>query len=390
MNELSKTYYSSNLIYLWLLSSFFCLMIQAVSHAQTIELGMSTSLSGPNQLIGHAMHEGMRAYFEETNRQGGVNGRKINLNVLDDGYEPDSARTNTLKFIKDYKVIALVGNVGTPTAAVSTPLANEHGVVFFGAFTGADILRKIPPDPYVFNFRASYQQEIDVIVQDIIERGISPYQIAFFLQDDSFGQTGYDNAAQALIAHGFMHTDQLLVTRYPRNTLAIQNAMHDLIYARSDLKAVIMIGAYKPIAQFIRFAHRVFPDTLFYSISFSGANLLTQALNGIHDRIYMTQVVPPVITHETKIPTYGNEQNLIWQEGYLSAQILVKALEQIQGEITGSTLKTALEAMGTFELDQFGTLFFSADNHQASRLVWLTHLDHTLNWTVVNPSEAKH
>lgn len=363
------------------------LIAGGIVHAETIELGMSTALSGPNQLLGHAMHQGMMAFFDETNRHGGIQGRKINLTVLDDGYEPDNVLTNTLQLIDQQKVIAIVGNAGTPTATISAPLANSRGVVFYGAFTGADLLRKTPPDPYIFNFRASYRQEMEVIIRDIINRGISPQRIALFLQDDSLGQTGFDITKAALEKFGFRQSNQLLVTRYPRNTLAIQNAIEALVQAKPEPEAIIIVGAYQPIAQFIRFAHRIFPNTRFYNLSFAGASLLSDALGGIHGRIYMTQVVPP----STTVPaTNTDKANFIWREGYFAAQVLVKALQKIEGEITSDRLRTALNSLGAFYLEGFGMLSYDATDHQASDLIWLTHLDSSLSWQEVRSNGEAH
>ncbi len=357
--------------------AFFILMaLHSLTHAESIELGMSTSLSGPNQLLGRAMYQGMNTFFNEVNQQGGIHGQMINLTVLDDGYEPDSVMANTNKLIDQYNVIAIVGNAGTPTAAIAAPMANARGIVFYGAFTGADLLRKTPPDPYIFNFRASYRQEMEVIVQDILDRGISPYRIALFLQDDSLGQTGYDITKAALEKFGFNQIDQLLLTRYPRNSLAIQGALNAMIHASPEPEAIIIVGAYQPAAQFIRFSHRIFPNTRFYNLSFSAAYLLANALPGIHGRIYMTQVVPPA-------ETYSEEQNFIWREGYLAAQVLVKALKSISGNINSDSLKQALEAEGSFNLEGFGTVTFGANDHQASNHVWLTHLDKTRKWNRV-------
>lgn len=325
------------------------------------------------------MYLGMNALFEEINQQGGIRGRMINLTVLDDGYEPDSVKVNTIQLIDQHKVIAIVGNAGTPTAAIAAPIANARGVVFYGAFTGADLLRKIPPDPYIFNFRASYRQEMELIVQDILDRGISPYRIALFLQDDTLGQTGFDITKAVLEQSGFKHTDRLLVTYYPRNSLAIQSAIKAMIQATPKPEAIIIVGAYQPAAQFIRFSHRIFPNARFYNLSFSAASLLADALPGIHGRIYMTQVVPPA-------ETGSEEQDFIWREGYLAAQVLVKALQSIPGEITGDTLKQALEKLGSINLEGFGTVTLNPGDHQASDHVWLTHLDKTRQWNSVKTS----
>lgn len=357
-------------------AGIFFLFFYSLAHAEPIALGMSTSLSGPNQLLGRAMYQGMNTYFNEINQQGGIHGQMINLTVLDDGYEPDSVMANTNKLIDEHNVIAIVGNAGTPTAAIAAPMANARGIVFYGAFTGADLIRKTPPDPYIFNFRASYRQEMEVIVQDILDRGISPHRIALFLQDDSLGQTGYDITKAALEKFGFNQIDQLLLTRYPRNSLAIQGAINAMIHASPEPEAIIIVGAYQPAAQLIRFSHRIFPNTRFYNLSFSAAYLLANALPGIHGRIYMTQVVPPA-------ETFSEEQNFIWREGYLAAQVLVKALKSIPGNINSDSLKQALEALGSFNLEGFGTVAFDANDHQASDHVWLTHLDKTRKWNRV-------
>ncbi len=374
----------------WFCVSVLFLLLNGFTHAGTIELGMSTTLSGPNQNLGRAMYQGMQAFFDETNEQGGVNGQLIRLTVLDDGYEPASVLANIKKLIDEYKVIAIVGNVGTPTAKVAAPKANLRGVVFYGAFTGADILRKTPPEPYVFNFRASYRQEMEVIVRNIIDDGISPHRIAFLLQDDSLGQTGFDMAKAALEKFSFEQVDELLVTRYPRNSLSVQDAIVKMIRVKPEPEAIILVGAYQPIAQFIRSSHRIFPNVRFYNLSFSAAPVLTEALAGLYGRIYMAQVVPPLVA-DAEIDTETTDaQNSIWREGYLAAKVLVAALNRIKGTIDSDSLKAALETMGNFELENFGALSFGLGDHQASNHIWLTHLNSAFEWEVVEVGGDQH
>lgn len=357
--------------------------VQAVS----IELGMSTALSGPNQYLGRAMYEGMLACFDEVNQLGGVQGQKIHLTVLDDSYQPDSALKNTKQLIDQYKAIAIVGNVGTPTAAKAAPEANAQGVVFYGAYTGADILRKTPPEPFVFNFRASYRQEMEVIIRDILDHGIAPRRIAFFLQDDAYGQAGYEMAKVVLETLDFQYIDELPVTRYQRNSLSIQNAIKSMIYAKPKPEAIIIVGAYKPSAQFIRFTHRIFPEARFYNLSFSGAPALADALAGLYGRIYITQIVPVSSLH---IAENSEEQNVIWHEGYLAAHVLVMALKRIQGKIDSNRLREALEALGEFNSKEAGMISFNRMDHQASDYVRLAHLDKTLKWKVIEQSGDQH
>ncbi len=115
---------------------------------EKILLGMSTALSGPAEDLGRDMRLGVEAAFSEVNRRGGIRGQQLRLIALDDGYEPARAVPNMRTLIDQHKVVAIIGNVGTPTAVASIPIAIESETPFYGAFTGAGVLRKSPPDRY--------------------------------------------------------------------------------------------------------------------------------------------------------------------------------------------------------------------------------------------------
>src|SRR5262245_35056606 len=90
--------------------------------ATTVTLGQSAAFTGPAQALGLEMRKGMEAYLTSINKQGGINGRKIVLKTLDDGYEADKAAANTKKLINEEKVFALLGYVGTPTSNAALPI----------------------------------------------------------------------------------------------------------------------------------------------------------------------------------------------------------------------------------------------------------------------------
>ncbi|HKP34364.1 MAG TPA: ABC transporter substrate-binding protein, partial [Sphingomicrobium sp.] len=78
-----------------------------------IRLGQAAVFSGPAAQLGIQMRNGIKAYFDAVNEKGGVNGRKIELLTVDDGYEPGRTVPNTKKLIAEDKVFALIGYVGT-------------------------------------------------------------------------------------------------------------------------------------------------------------------------------------------------------------------------------------------------------------------------------------
>ena len=115
------------------LSALALLLAGALAHAQGVSdsqivLGQSAALTGPAQELGKDMQLGASLYFQHVNQTGGVNGRKIELKTLDDGYEPPRAAANTKQLINEDKVFALFGYVGTPTSQAALPIFTDAKV----------------------------------------------------------------------------------------------------------------------------------------------------------------------------------------------------------------------------------------------------------------------
>src|SRR5258705_3425609 len=155
--------------------------------ADKILLGQSVALTGPAAQLGIQMRNGIVAYLDSVNAKGGVNGRKIELATLDDGYEPARTVPNTKKLIQESNVVALIGYVGTPSSVPAVPVFTEAKVPFVGPFTGAESLR-MPFNRYIFHVRASYYDETDKIVEQVLSTGGK--NVAVFYQDDAYGQAG--------------------------------------------------------------------------------------------------------------------------------------------------------------------------------------------------------
>src|SRR6266581_1970423 len=98
--------------------------------SDTILFGQVAALAGPSSALGQGMRQGILAAFAEINARGGVHGRKLELISRDDGYDPDRSVVQTTELIEQDKVFALIGAVGTPTAAATVPIAQAMGVPF--------------------------------------------------------------------------------------------------------------------------------------------------------------------------------------------------------------------------------------------------------------------
>jgi len=338
--------------------------------SKTIKLGMSTALSGPVQYLGISMSQGVQQRIAEANcdifwRRQGI---QFELIVLDDSYNPEAAAQNTRELIDVHKVIAIVGNVGTPTADKTWKIANEKQVVFYGAYTGANILRLSPPAAYVFNYRPSYDQEMEAIVADIVKQGISIKSIGLFLQNDSFGNAGLASLRKALAKLCDTCEENVLQMRYERNSLKTNAALQEFINADVKPKVVILVGAVEPTAEFIRFSQRLSPATRFYSLSFTSATELKEKLATDDVNLTLSQVVPNPNSETANIYEYGSRVNEVYHEGYLETEMLLGAIHNIKDEVNSETLRASLVQMER-------QLPGDPGDHQMMNNVWLTQLN---------------
>jgi branched-chain amino acid transport system substrate-binding protein len=356
----------------------------ATSADSEILLGMSTALSGPAAELGENMRAGVLAALDEANRAGGIGGRSLRLVSLDDQYEPAQTVPNMRALINDHAAVAIVGNVGTPTAVAAIPIANKSKAPFFGAFTGAGVLRKTPPDRYVINYRASYAEETAAMVDALVEKaGLKVNEIAFFTQRDAYGDAGFVGGITALRRHGLASEHDVAHGRYERNTLAVENGLAEILQADPMPRAVIMVGAYAPCARFIELTRDLAPDILFLNVSFVGAAPLSKALGDKGEGVIVTQVVPHV---DADIPVVAEYREALSAmdgsagatfgslEGYVATRILLQALRSSGGLVTRESVVDSLEGLGNFDIGLGVPLHLGPDDHQASHTVWPTIL----------------
>lgn len=342
-----------------------------------ILFGQSAAFSGPAAELGTHMRLGIGAAFDEANRNGGVHGRRLELVSLDDAYEPETAVVNTQQLIGEHMVFALIGAVGTPTSRSAAPVAADAGIPYVAPFTGAAFLRS-PEFGNVINLRASYDQETEEMVARLIgDLGIQ--RISIMYQDDSFGRAGYRGVRAALARRGMEYVSTGV---YPRNTTAVKTGLMDI--RKTDPGAVILVGAYQPVAAFIKWARHTGFDPVFVTISFVGSNALVHELGEGGAGVVVTQVVPfptgkapPVVGSYARalaMHDSGAVPGFVSFEGYLAGRLAIAALERCGENVTRSTFLDVLRDAEPIDLDGFELRYGDNDN-QGSDRVFFTMID---------------
>jgi ABC-type branched-subunit amino acid transport system substrate-binding protein len=354
-----------------------------------ILFGMSAPFTGSARELGRQMKLGIETAFNGVNAAGGVHARQLRLVTADDGYEP-TRTTDTMRelFEKD-QVFGIIGNVGTPTAMVALPYALEHKMLFFGAFTGAGLLRRDPPDRYVFNYRASYAEETDAVVRYLVQvRKLRPEQIAVFAQQDSYGDAGFAGVAKAIRSLKSGDEGTILRLNYKRNSIDVDDAIAHLRAHRAPIKAVVMVATYRAAAKFIEKTRDLYPTMIYTNVSFVGSTALADELMllGPHyaEGVIVTQVVPALDSYSTTVLEYksalakyfpGEAPDYVSLEGYITAGLLIEALKRSGPQIDTEKLVNELESLHAFDMGLGAPVNFGLTEHQGSHKVWGTQLD---------------
>ncbi len=344
--------------------------------ATTILLGQSAALTGPTAVLGKQMNAGALLYFDAINKQGGIYGRKIELQALDDAYEPDDAIKNTRKLIDESRVFALFGYVGTATSQAAMPLAAQARVPFFGPFTGARSLRE-PRSRYVFHVRAGYDEETAAIVRQIHTTGLK--RIAVVYNDDAYGKAGLEGLERAIKSMPDSGVQIVARETVVRNTSEIGDAMQGSMKAKPE--AVVMISAYRTAGAFVKEALRRGYNGQFYNVSFVGTQALAKEVGPKGSGVIISQVMPhpgnatlPVVREYLRLLQAAGKPNdfdYASIEGFIAAKAFVEGLRRAGKDLTREKLVTALESMRNVDLGGY-IVNFTPESHIGSKFVEMT------------------
>jgi ABC-type branched-subunit amino acid transport system substrate-binding protein len=324
----------------------------------TILLGMSSPLTGPTGAYGRQMREGIEACFDVVNGNGGVNGRKLVLHALDDGYEVGPAVANARRLIEQDKVFALMGFYGTASSTAVLPVIEQAAVPLVGTISGAAVLRQ-PTVHWMFHLRASYENETAAIVRSLTTVGVT--RIAVLYQADGFGTAGLDGVTKALAAARLQPVASAAV---PRNSADVAAAVQTI--AAADPQAVVLVSLYRPSAAFITQIRAAGRRPTFVALSPVGTDQLIAELGPANARgIEVAQVIPSpwsgtlqIVRDYRRDLTRNGEIPLSYYglEGYINARLVVAALGRCGNAPTREKFAAALRS-GNFDLGGYDVKF---------------------------------
>ncbi|MBI5067987.1 MAG: ABC transporter substrate-binding protein [Deltaproteobacteria bacterium] len=360
-----------------------------------IVLGQAAAYSGTNKELGRQMKIGVETAFLAVNEAGGVHGRMLRLLAADHGNVPPKALEIVKGMVEGKKVFAFVGNTGSAAVEAYLDWLVDQKVILFGSLSGAPFLRNDPPDRYIFNFRASYPEEAAAAVRYLVGvRRIPATEIAYFAQDDAYGEAGWKGMAWQLRRYG-IDPSLVIRTSVKRNTVDVAEAVKRIQAAGPRVKAVVCFSTHKPVAKFVEKLGG--QGMVFTNASAVEAQDLADDLKGLGPRfmqnMVLTQVVPVPTSRATVVLRYQEQlrryhpaerPDFLSLQGWLSAQLFIEGLRRAGPEPDTEKLVEALETIRNHDIGIGVAISFGPSEHQGSHKVWGLQLEPSGAWTPID------
>jgi ABC-type branched-subunit amino acid transport system substrate-binding protein len=321
----------------------------AFAQARHIRLATTFDNSGVEKANGSDCFKGASAYFNALNKAGGVNGSKVELIMADDQFKPDVAKANALRFEADKSILGLLTPLGTrQTAAI---MESVKSMAIIGPFTGTAGLRKSSP-PNLFWVRASYDQEIDKLIQTAVALGIT--RIGIVYPDDPLGKSVFAAFERSMAQAKLSAT---VVATTPGTTSPLVEPAAQLI-AKADPQVVVMVLAgVAPL--FVRALRKAGGTSVLYGLSIGASPANIEALGDLGRGLGFAIIVPSPFAPKYEIVrryqadmmgSGWNDYSLSSLEGYINARITAEALRKAGAGVTRESLIAALERIEGLDL----------------------------------------
>jgi branched-chain amino acid transport system substrate-binding protein len=329
--------------------------------ANAVTIGSSAALTGPLSGFGLQLKSGIDAALVRVNGRGGVNGRKLQFNVVDDAYVPAKTVDNVKKMISDSNTFALMSVMGTPNNLAAAQLIEDANIPHVAPLTGANSLRN-PAHKNTFHVRASYNDETKRLVQQLTRMGITKITIVYL--DNGFGKEVMNIATQALAGGGIKPMAQIALAADAKNLDAVVKATMD-----SNAGAVFLATAGAASTQLVgalRKASRLMPIAgLSVALTEDGLRQLGESAAGIA----VTMVFPDpnrarlqiARDFQADMQKMGTTTYSLGAfEAYINTLVMAEGLQRAGRDLTRAKLRQALASIRNHDLGGFAVDFEAA------------------------------
>ena len=318
--------------------------------SKSLTIGCSASLTGPLAGFGRDIKQGAEAALAQINARGGIHGRMVQLQILDDGYVPQRTTENVQQMISQGSAFALMSCVGTPNNAGILPMIEDAGIPYVAPFTGASSLRKGARN--VFHVRASYTDEVRRLVQRLAGMGLKDIGVVYL--DNAYGREMLEDSTRFLAEQGLKPLVQGALATDGKN---LSDVLAKVSQARPA--AVLLATAGAVSVELVRGLKTNNPGVLMAGLSVTLTSEGLKQLGDAGSGLALTMVMPDptraktalVRDYQAAMRARGiQEFNLGTLESYTNTRVLAEGLERAGADPTRSKLRTALAGIRNLDL----------------------------------------
>ncbi len=341
-----------------------------------IVIGASLPLTGFNAAAGQEGLAVIKATFNSINRTGGINGRKLLLNALDDEFNPDKAAANATK-LTDSRAVALLNCWGTSSCSAMMPIITKAGMPMVAGIAGGGPMRQ-NPGRFAFNVRPTTDAEIARMVNQMLTVGQTG--IALVYQNDLFGKSGQAAAKSVFAKAQVAPLAELAVERDGSNAATMVSALQKL----PALNGIIVIAAPPATVKLIPALRQGGLNIQVYNLAAQATRKVAADLGKHTAGVVFTTLVPspwrdgvPVVREYQQVMNAAGgtqEFSYLGLEVFINTKVLVDALRKAGRNVSREGLVSALETMGN---RQFGpmSIGYGPGDREGSGYVGLTIID---------------
>ncbi len=345
--------------------------------AKSIAIGCSADVTGPLAAFGEDIRQGAGAALAQINLRGGIHGRTLQLNIMDDMYNPERTVENVKQMLAQGNTFALLSCVGTANNKAILPLTEEVGMVHVGPVTGASSLRKGARS--VFHVRASYTAEVHSLMQRLV--GMNLKNIGVVYLDNLYGSEMLEDAIHELDKNGITLTVQAALATDSSN---LPEVLTKVTAARPA--AVLLATAGSASVGLVRGLKKKLPGILLTGISSTLMGDAPKQLGEAVSGMALSLIVPnPFNTKTGVVRDYQAAMRSVGQQdfspgsldAYINMRVLAEGLERAGPAVTQDKLRSALAGIRKWNLGDFVVDYSGPPPYVGSRFIDLGVLGST-------------
>ncbi|MDO8596249.1 MAG: ABC transporter substrate-binding protein, partial [Sulfuricaulis sp.] len=360
----------------WLAATAAVALAAGAVHAQAVQgvtdteilLGSIQDMSGPVASVGAPMRDGMILAAEEINASGGINGRKIRLQIEDSGYDPKRGVLAAQKLISQDKVFAVLTVLGSAVVQATQPLVVNRGLPYLFPLASTEI-SYLPHSPLKFGAYALSSVHMRTAVEYAYAK-LGKRRFGILYQDDETGIASLRAVEEQLKVHDLK---LLASTSYKRGETNFASQIALLKAANVDI-VILATVVRETAAAAVEARKQGWNVDMFVNQGTVNAVLAlggkaVEGLYGTTQYINSIDTAPGYLAFDHRFKTkFGRDAGDGANFGYAMIKLFAEGAKNAGRNLTPLTLAKGLENVKNYDTGFTTARYsYSADNHAPPR-----------------------